>query len=71
MEFNVGDIVQLIDRRNKQTGQTGQLGRLDYLKQYEVLKITKEGHILIQTKWGKTHYSVNLFKRVIYDRQPH
>jgi hypothetical protein len=62
VDFQAGDIVQLVDTRI--IGQTDNFGRLQYTKQYEVLRITKQGHLLIQTKWGKTHYSKNLFKLI-------
>lgn len=62
-EFNAGDIVQLRNETKLWSGQTVR-GRLQYGKQYEVLKITKQGHLLLQTNWGKTFYSVNLFNKI-------
>lgn len=63
-DFNVGDIVQLRDDTKMWSGQTIN-GRLYYGKEYEVLKITKQGHLLLQTNWGKTFYSVKLFNKII------
>lgn len=62
--FNVGDVVQLKPEARIWDGQTC-FGRLDFLSQYQILKFTKRGHILLQTTHGKTHYSVKLFNKVL------
>lgn len=62
-DLNGGDIVQLRDDTKMWSGQKV-WGRLQYGKEYEVLKITKQGHLLLQTKWGKTHYSAKLFNKI-------
>jgi hypothetical protein len=63
IKVNIGDFVQL---RNETKVWAGQIvhGRLEYDKRYEVLKITTQGHLLLQTKWGKTHYSIKLFNKM-------
>jgi hypothetical protein len=63
IKFKVGDIVELRNETKTWAGQTVN-GRLQYGTRYEVLKITKQGHLLLQTKWGKTHYSVKMFDKV-------
>ena len=62
-EFNIGDIVKLRNETKKWSGQKV-WGRLQYGKEYEVLKITKQGHLLLLTNWGKTFYSVKLFNKI-------
>jgi chromosome segregation ATPase len=49
--FSVGDKIKAVRR----------YGRLEEGKVYEVLKITKDGHVIVQTKWGKTHYAKEQF----------
>lgn len=60
MIFNVGDKVKLKEKL-RGTSTSGKFGRLRFGRVYEVLSITKQGHILLQTNFGKTHYAVHQF----------
>jgi len=62
MEFNINDKVQLKEETKRSHKQTKK-GRLLYGKVYNVLKVTKQGHLLLQTEWGKTFYSKEKFNK--------
>ena len=66
--FNTGSFVTLLPRYSPKMfcGRMtrGGYGRLQYGTVYEVRKITKQGHLMVDTPWGKMFYSKKLFKNV-------